>query len=288
MRVIVRERLPRLDPRLGRSVLHDSESLRYAYRARRNVPLIAVRHRRYVPIFDQGSLGSCTGEAGVGCLSTGLFYDTIPPGPRYTLNQAGAVHLYSDATAADPYPGQWPPNDTGSDGLTVAKMLTAAIEISGYLHALTIDDALGALQLQPIITGIPWFDGMFTPDAQGRVRPTGSLAGGHEIVADEYDPARGWVGFTNSWSESWGPIGGRFYLTVADWADLLAQDGDVTVFVPRTAPAPVPTPVPPVNDPADDTLARALPRGWSTGRHVGDTAKAAKAVAAWQKAKGYR
>jgi hypothetical protein len=233
--------LHRRDSRLGRNVHHDSESRRYEYRTSRSVP-VSVRHQRRIPILDQGAIGSCTGNAGIGCLGTDPFYATVKA-PKFSEDESGAVKLYSAATASDDYPGQYPPDDTGSDGLTVAKVLTAAGEISGYQHTFSLDAALLALADYPLITGISWYEDMFNPGGDGLVAPTGALAGGHEIVVTEYNAARGWVGFDNSWGADWG-VQGRFYMQAEDWGTLLSQQGDVIVFTPASQPAPVPTPGP--------------------------------------------
>ncbi len=285
-RTIVRERIPSRDPRLGRHVNHDSESRRYAWRSPhpgRRLP--SVRHRRRIPVLDQGNLGSCTGNAGIGALGTDPFYATVPVSPTYSLDEAGAQCLYSYATRIDDYPGEWPPDDSGSDGLSIAKALTAAGEIAGYQWAFTVADALDALQHGPVITGVNWYTDSFDPDpVTGIVSIGGSLAGGHEFVVDEYDAARNLVGATNSWGTGWG-LAGRFYLTVGDWATLLGRQSDVTVFVPLTQPAPTPTPAPPDADDADRTLWAAT-RGWAGARHIGSNARAARAVRAWAARKG--
>ncbi len=107
------------DPRLGRHVNHDERSRRFPYRGPVS-PLHAVKHERHVPVFDQGSLGSCTGNAAVGCLATGPFFDTVGPEDDARLrglDQVAAVEVYEAATTVDPFPGQYPPTDTGSDGL---------------------------------------------------------------------------------------------------------------------------------------------------------------------------
>lgn len=274
----MRVQLPRLDHRLGRNINHDLRSRLFPVQAADVVPK-SVRHERHVPVFDQGQLGSCTGNAGIGCLATGNFYDEYQklPAGKYTLDEAGAVKLYSDATVADPYDGTYPPEDTGSDGLSIAKVLQNAHIISGYQHAFSLNDAIKALTLAPFITGTFWYNDMFTPDASGRVQASGALAGGHEYVADELDIERERIWFTNSWGASWG-IGGRFYMAFGDYSGLLENNGDVTVFVPATQPAPVP--VPPAVDPRDVTLASQV-RDWSKAHHAGSNAKAAKAVQAW-------
>lgn len=277
--------LPQLDHRLGRNINHDPRSRRFPVRVSDVVPK-SVRHERHVPIFDQGSIGSCTGNAGVGCLATGGFFDIYGRGDkRYSLDEPGAVQLYSDATAQDPYDGAFPPQDTGSDGLTIAKVLTAAGEISGYQHAFSLDDAIKALTLSPFITGTYWYNAMFAPDPDGRAHIAGALAGGHEYVADELDLEREQIWFSNSWGSNWG-VQGRFYLTLADYATLLERGGDVTVFVPADRPAPQPVPpAPPLPD-AEDVLLVEKVRAWSTARHTRSNAKAAKAVREWIAAKG--
>jgi hypothetical protein len=281
-RTINRERYRPTDHRLGRHVNHDSESRRYRVDTT-GLRIASVQHRRHIGVLNQGDLGSCTGNAGIGCLGTDPNYDTLPTIGGYALTQQGAVALYSAATRIDEYPGEYPPEDTGSDGLSIAKALRAAGDISGYRWAFSLDDALKALTASPLITGIPWYSSMFTPGSDGLVKVFGALAGGHEIVVDEYDGARGWVGFTNSWGSDWG-LAGRFYLAVEDWGTLLAQQGDVTAFVPATAPAPVPDPPGPALDPADVAFATAL-RPWATQRHAGGNARAAIAAQAWLRAK---
>jgi hypothetical protein len=272
------------DPRLGRHVHHDARSRRFAYRGPTS-PLHAVRHERHVPVFDQGNIGSCTGNAAVGCLATGPFFATINDADVALirgLDQKAAVAVYSEASALDPFPGQYPPEDTGSDGLSVAKVLTAWDAISGYEHAFGLEQALSALMRVPVITGTTWMSSMFEPDAEGLVRPSGSAQGGHEYLLDEYDPVRGWVGFTNSWSDQWG-LAGRFYMEAEAYGRLLDDRGDVTVFVPCTEAPPEPDG--PVGDEADGELARAL-GVWARRSGATTSKKARKALRKWLDTKG--
>jgi hypothetical protein len=284
---IYRRRLP-MHPLLGRHVNHDPRSRAYAVRPTATT-LTAVRHIADIGILDQGQLGSCTGNAGVAAIYRDPFGD---PGVAwsYAPSEDGAVNLYSAATKLDGYAGTYPPTDTGSDGLSVAKALQKAGIISGYLHAFDLNSALLQLMTTPLITGITWYNSMFDPGSDGvlTVDPSSGVAGGHELCVDEYvmpnvDKHDGWalVGGPNSWGSSWGD-GGRWYMTVQDWATLLKDDGDVTAFVPATQPAPTPTPVP---ADADATLWAAV-QHWTTETHVGDNKKAATAVRNWAKSKG--
>ncbi|GAA4344868.1 hypothetical protein [Angustibacter luteus] len=225
---------------LGRHVNHDPRSRAYAHLSTGRT-LQSVRHTRHVPVFDQGSLGSCTGNALTGALATDPLFGGLPQGT--TLDEDKAVEIYSAATKIDPYDGEYPPDDTGSDGLSVAKVAQSLGLISGYRHAFSLADALDALQDGPVITGVEWFAGFDRPSADGTVEISGEVRGGHEIVVDEYDAATGKIGLTNSWGDGWG-VDGRFHMTAATWGKLLDRQGDVTILVPATAPAPTPDPTP--------------------------------------------
>lgn len=230
--------------RLGRHVKHDSRSLDYKFDGS-GIATTSIRHTRYIPVLDQGELGSCTGNAATGNLGTGAYYATIPS--SVTLDENEAVKLYSAATALDSYQGTYPPNDTGSDGLSVAKAAQQAGLIAGYQHVTSLNDAIAALQLGPIITGVNWYSSFDNPSKSGKVSITKSayVRGGHEFVLDEVDVTNKLIGATNSWGESWG-LKGRFYFSFADYERLLAEQGDATVFVKLSTPEP-PTPTPTVD-----------------------------------------
>ncbi len=256
------------DRRLGRHLNHDPRSLRYLAPAGDLSALKSVRHQRMIPVLDQGDVGACTGFAAEGALGTSPLYDALAEGMPHRptgdaeVDEGQALALYSTATALDDYEGEYPPEDTGSSGLAVAKAALSAGLISGYRHATSLEAALTALAEQPVIAGINWYDSFDSPDASGRIRigPAATVRGGHEIVLDELDVPRKLVWFTNSWSSSWGKSG-RAAIGWDDFARLLKEDGDVTVFTPLTKPAPVPTPPAPA-DPLTELAA--MFRQWVT------------------------
>lgn len=233
------------DPRLGRHVLHDSRSLLYTVGAVDDPrTLTSVRHAANIPILNQGNLGSCTGNAGTANMASIGFWPSVATLLSKTdgaKNETWAVGLYSQATALDPWKGQYPPTDTGSDGLSVAKALKARGLISGYQHATSRDATLTALAKQAVMVGTDWHEDMFQPAADGRLSVTGDVAGGHEYVLDELDVEHQRVWMRNSWGASWG-IDGRAWMSWDDLGTLLSANGDCTVLTPSTEPPPTPDP----------------------------------------------
>lgn len=231
------------DKRLGRHVVHDSRSLRYLARVADPSKLTSVRHNINIPILDQGEVGSCTGHAATAAASSDAYWNATK---RAIVDQPHvyAVGLYSAATLIDPWPGQYTPDDTGSDGLSVSKVLLTRNLIAGYQHATSLAAALTALAERPVIVGTSWLEDMFEPDATGKLSVSGEVAGGHEYCLDELDVEHQRVWLRNSWTATWG-VQGRAWMTWDDLGKLLADDGDCTVLVPITEPAPQPAPVPP-------------------------------------------
>jgi hypothetical protein len=254
MHTVILDERPSRSPaagRLGRHVRHDPRSRAYGFSGAAVSELRSVVHRRLVPVFDQGAVGSCTGNAILGALGTDPFYGTIPDDhPRRPTGDADhdeelAVQLYSEATRLDDVRGVYPPTDTGSSGLGVCKAAKAAGLISGYQHAFSLEAALRALVLRPVIVGTVWLEAFDSPDADGTIAVPAhgivdaEVRGGHEYVLDEIDVERQRVGATNSWGASYG-ADGRMYLSFADLGTLLAADGDCTVPVPLDQPTPTP------------------------------------------------
>jgi len=219
---------------LGRHVEHDPLSRGYAHRAVEGAAALrSVEWPRRVEPYDQ-TLGNCTIQDARGRLST------APYRHRYTSERAARA-WYSEETAADEFPGQWPPDDTGSSGLAAAKLARDKGLITGWTSAFTLADALAMLAHGPLGFGSIWLDSMDSPDSSGIVH--GSLnaviRGGHQyecsglILATE-----GQVSGSDllTFYQSWGLWGffrgtpGRFAMTVADFDDLRQQQGDVISY----------------------------------------------------------
>jgi hypothetical protein len=224
--------------RLGRNINHDPRSLRYKVAPARVDK--SVEWTRRVPVFDQGNLGSCTGNAEAGLLGTNPFFDTLPT--NLSIDEALAVKIYSMATQIDPFEGEWPPDDTGSDGLSVSKAAQQMGFISGYVWATSVDEAKTLIQQGPFIIGTEWTSNMDKPNASGVIKnPAGGMIrGGHEYECFKRDASADLWWFYNSWGDSWGKQG-TFAYNSAGMAALLARMGDVTQSVPLASPPPEPT-----------------------------------------------
>lgn len=219
---------------LGRTVWHDPAS--WGFQAA-TAPLKTTWHKRLGPILDQGQLGACTGFATAGAMNT----EPIEHAGRRLLGNADAIALYSWATHHDPYPGAYPPQDTGSSGLAAAKAAKRLGLIAGYSHAFGIDHVLGALVVGPIIVGVPWRKPMFDPaPVTGILSIDGPDEGGHELELCGVDVERELVVVPNSWGTGWGipapecgiTTPGTCRIRFTDLDALLRAGGDATVLRP--------------------------------------------------------
>ena len=215
---------------LGRLVEHDERSRQFPARAVTKIkPVIWRRHGQ---VLDQGSLGSCTGNAAAHAMNCEPYRARMRQLGKPLLRQPDAISIYQDATIIDQFPGTYPPEDTGSSGLAVAKVLRNRGLIEGYSHAFSPDQARGALQLGPVLFGTWWHNSMFEADEHGYLHPDGNKVGGHEILLIG-DNGKGKLTLLNNWGPHWADRG-RFYLTYQDFAELMLDQGDVTALRPKT------------------------------------------------------
>ncbi len=214
--------------RLGRHVEHDPRSLAFSAGT---AAIKTVSHTRHAQAFDQGELGSCTGNAMAGVLMTEPFWVR-----GRNLTEKDAVALYRSATKLDHIPGSYPPRDTGSSGIAVMKAAVKAKYITGYAHTFSLDQLLGSLVLAPGILGINWYSSFDTPARDGECPLTAAarIRGGHEVQMFGVDASKERVWCYNSWGPSWGGRkNGTFYFSWKTLKRLLGERGDATF--PRTS-----------------------------------------------------
>lgn len=261
---------------LGRHIRHDPASARFGVAVRPRSAIRSVAWPRRTPILDQAKIGCCVPNAGTGLLGTdatgytGQSTLTVPKadskgefkaGSAWSADEVFALNAYRLVTRLDSYPGQWEPDDTGSDGLTMAKALVMLGLADVYQHAFSYAALVSGLQDRGAIIGSRWDNDMFQPAADGRITPNkaSGVAGGHEYLVREFDAVNDRVWIDNSWGESWG-LGGRAYMTGADLTALLKDGGDVTFpHLVGSAPLPVP-PGPPAPVPSGPSGAEVATR----------------------------
>ena len=185
-------------------------------------------HRLWGSRLDQGDVGACTGFAFAHARNS----TALRRAGEEILRGDDALQLYSAATRLDPFPGEYPPEDTGSSGLAVCKAGVEASLISRYEWAFGLDHVLAALVFRPVIVGTWWYESMMTPDSSGYVRVTGRRVGGHEWCLIGYEDVHKVVHARNSWGPGWGQRG-NFVIGYEDLSRLLNEDGDAAVPVTR-------------------------------------------------------
>lgn len=216
---------------LGRKIEHDPMSRRFALMPAKAAELHTVLWGISAPVLDQGSVGACTGFTAAAAMNTAQFYQSrrrVRGNTRYLSNGDG-LSFYSEATARDQWAGVYPPDDTGSSGLAVAKTLQARGYIKSYLWQFNWDGFLGGMMQGPMLVGTWWYDTMFYPHAKtGHVLPIGNKVGGHEYLCIGVNMRTETLTFLNSWSETWG-LKGRFRMTFDRFRGLLEDNGDAVL-----------------------------------------------------------
>jgi len=214
---------------LGAHINHDDRSKNFPARLASG-PLKLKTHRHYGKPLNQGNIGACVGFTGADYLNC---KPHRPVGRRLFTNQDGFT-FYSETSKIDPFDGTWfyppPPgtgNDTGTDALSLCKVLKALGLIGSYSWCFGLEDTLQALMLAPVMVGINWYEGFDVPDPKGRVKISGNFRGRHEVSLVGLDPKLKLVKALNHWG-NWG-LNGYFYLSFDDLGVLLESQGDAVI-----------------------------------------------------------
>jgi hypothetical protein len=245
---VVIERIDSTDRRLDRHVEHDSRSRQYPVSAPTPADLKPIFWADQAPILDQQQLGGCVGFTGADILNTAGF---TPVRAKFNGGQfygdRDGINFYSLATHADNIAGAYPPDDTGSSGLGLAKALMQLGLIERYEHAFTWEHVEAAIMVGPLAMGTPWTNSMFNPGADGVIEVgeinQSTLAGGHEWSLRGLDPVRNLGLGRNHWSPEWNPLAdgpkvpGEFWIPIPDIQKLLASSGDAVLLYGAGIPA---------------------------------------------------
>lgn len=216
------------DPRLGRLPVFDERSRQYPVRALLAATLLPRSYTwRVGANFNQGSVGACVGFSVTHELRA-------RPVEKRLVGNASAMQLYLDAQKIDPWPGESYEGTSVLAGIKIAQQQG----YNEYRRAFGIDDLILALGYKgPAVLGINWYSGMFAPSGEGIIKPTGSVAGGHAILANGISLSRGLIRLHNSWGASWGIAdnfgSGQCFISIDDLRRLLSEDGEACIPVKR-------------------------------------------------------
>lgn len=208
---------------LGRHLNHDPRNANF-------MALVQPPHRASVPggswysrdVYDQGHTSKCVIESSIGMLKTHPNTSQFREKLQYNTEDKRTA-LYNECQSRDPWAAT--PHDGTSTEMAL-KLLKEKGSITGYRWLSGGDQVIEWLDwYSPCIIGINWYDGMFYPDANGFIKPSGTVAGGHAIRLVQHSISRKAVRVVNSWGTGWGQ-GGRAWISEDDLKSLLAEDGE--------------------------------------------------------------
>jgi hypothetical protein len=167
------------------------------------VEIRSVNWSHLGPILRQW-IGSCTGHSAIQALNCRPNHARRSP----LLGDAEAMEAYHVGTTIDPFPGEYPPTDTGSSVTAVAKALRQIGRIKEFRWGFGFDDALAMLMDGPVIVGTTWKRSMMQPDENGYLKVSGSDDDlGHAYVWTNYSKRFRRIKILNSWGLDWGRMG---------------------------------------------------------------------------------
>lgn len=189
---------------------------------------------------DQGREGACVGFA---------WSHELGARPKIVIRDAAfALSIYRRAQQLDEWAGE---NYSGTSVLAGVKAVQETVNTLGnslikeYRWAFGIQDVLRVIGYRgPVVLGIDWYSGMYSPDANHFISPVGERVGGHAIMAngvkivkvnsllpatwDNVDQDKSYVRLHNSWGRGYG-LNGDAFITVRGLDKLLRDGGEACI-----------------------------------------------------------
>lgn len=179
---------------------------------------------------DQGREGACVGFAWAQELAS-------RPKRHALVQDQNGRDIYHSAQLMDEW-GDTPPEE-GTSVLAGAKSSQGFGYLGEYRWCFSLRDLQLAIGYTgPVVLGVWWWSGMFQPDSEGFITPTGSRVGGHAILCNGFSVSKDRFLLTNSWGNDWG-VGGTCYVRSQDMETLLHDGGEGCVPVERKWVAPL-------------------------------------------------
>jgi hypothetical protein len=173
------------------------------------------------PPLDQGQEGACTAYASASAMAAAP--------AKWETDAPFAERLFKLTEEIDIKEGR---NYYGR-GATLLASMKAGVKLGYYdsfYWCFGIDDVIDCIVRQgPVLLGIPWYESMSTPDANGLIPEPYGKPEGHCIMANGYWPGhpdfKDVAVLTNTWGLDWG-LRGRAYIKIGMLKELLQEGGE--------------------------------------------------------------
>lgn len=249
--IVLKNNVVTTDPRLDRIQQFDERSRNY----RIEESVRSKKPRSFTwsceLFLDQRKEGACGGFAGAHELGARPVVIAV--------TELQARKIYYRAQQLDPWPGGEyegaSPRYAGTSILAVCKAMQELKTVGGapimpeYRWAFGLEDMVLAVGYKgPVIIGVNWYTGMFTPDEKGFIHVDGAIAGGHATLVNavrivwkensqkqsiaDVDLEKSYFTIHNSWGEKWGKKG-KCKISLADMQRLLSEQGECVIPVVR-------------------------------------------------------
>ena len=210
-------------PTFDRIIKFDERSRSFPVRA-----VAAKKPRSYTwsckTTLDQGTEGACVGFAWAHELNA-------RPKVHNVSAEFARIEIYNAAKRIDEWEGE---SYDGTSVLAGAKVVKGLGYIPEYRWGFGVEDLILAVgTVGPAVLGVNWYMGMFQPNNNGLITPSGALLGGHAILCNGVSLKKELFRLHNSWGSSWG-FGGECYISFSDMERLLKEDGEACFPVIRS------------------------------------------------------
>lgn len=210
----------------GRVYVPDARNARFPVLATLDPSLPPHKYHAANFVLNQGATPMCVAFSSTGYRMAGPISYKID----YSIPE-----LYTECQKNDPWFGE---NYAGTSVGAALKVFKRRGYITEYRWATRVEQVIAhVLSTGPMFVGTTFYEGMANPDKKGFMRISGASVGGHAYLIiganTKLKCPDGTVGafrILNSWGRTFGQ-NGRAWLSFADFAVLLADDGEAATAI---------------------------------------------------------